>query len=82
VLETTWEEEMAEHLGYDSHDPANRNQGTVWSGTLQPGRARFRDRIGEYWARIGHGSGVITFSSTRFAAHELAAHKALRQIAL
>jgi putative transposase len=32
VLETTWEEEMAEHLGYDSHDPTGRNRGNVWSG--------------------------------------------------
>ena len=28
VLETALEEEMAEHLGYDKHDPVGRNRGT------------------------------------------------------
>ena len=27
VLETALEEEMAEHLGYDKHDPVGRNRG-------------------------------------------------------
>ena len=36
----------------------------------------------EYWARIGHGSGLINFSGARFVAHEVSPDKALRYIAL
>ena len=32
VLETALEEEMAEHLGYDKHDPVGRNQGNPRNG--------------------------------------------------
>ena len=32
VLETALEEEMAEHLGYDRHDPAGRNRGNSRNG--------------------------------------------------
>jgi putative transposase len=32
VLETALEEEMAEHLGYDKHDPAGRNRGNSRNG--------------------------------------------------
>jgi putative transposase len=32
VIETALEEEMAEHLGYDKHDPAGRNRGTPATG--------------------------------------------------
>ena len=33
VLETALDEEMAEHLGYDKHDPAGRNLGNSRNGT-------------------------------------------------
>lgn len=33
VLETALEEEMAEHLGYDKHDPAGRNGQNSRNGT-------------------------------------------------
>ena len=33
VLETALEEEMAEHLGYDKHDPAGRGSGNSRNGT-------------------------------------------------
>jgi hypothetical protein len=36
----------------------------------------------EYWARIGHGSGLINFNGARFAAHEVTPDKARRVIAL
>jgi len=36
----------------------------------------------QYWARIGHGSGLINFSRARFVAHEVVPDKALRHIAL
>jgi len=32
VLETALEEEMAEHLGYDKHDPVGRNHGNSRNG--------------------------------------------------
>jgi putative transposase len=32
VLGTAVEEEMAEHLGYDRHDPVGRNRGSSRSG--------------------------------------------------
>ena len=32
VLEVVLEEEMAEHLGYDKHDPAGRNRGNSRNG--------------------------------------------------
>ncbi len=32
VLETAWEAEMSEHLGYDKHDPAGRNRGNSRNG--------------------------------------------------
>jgi transposase-like protein len=32
VLETALEEEMADHLGYEKHDPAGRNRGIFRSG--------------------------------------------------
>src|SRR5687767_10347375 len=32
VIETALEEEMAEHLGYDKHDPAGRNRGNSRNG--------------------------------------------------
>ncbi len=32
VLETALEEEMAEHLGYDKHDPVGRNRGNSRNG--------------------------------------------------
>jgi len=32
VLETALEEELAEHLGYDKHDPAGRNRGNSRNG--------------------------------------------------
>ena len=32
VLETALEEEMAEHLGYDKHDPVGRNLGNSRNG--------------------------------------------------
>jgi putative transposase len=32
VLETALEEELAEHLGYDNHDPAGRNRGNSRNG--------------------------------------------------
>jgi transposase-like protein len=32
VLETALEEELSEHLGYDKHDPAGRNQGNSRNG--------------------------------------------------
>src|SRR3954469_19133537 len=32
VLETAVNEEMAEHLGYDKHDPAGRNRGNSRNG--------------------------------------------------
>ena len=32
VMETALEEEMAEHLGYDKHDPAGRNRGNSRNG--------------------------------------------------
>jgi putative transposase len=32
VLETALEEEMAEHLGFDRHDPAGRNWGNSRNG--------------------------------------------------
>jgi putative transposase len=33
VLETALEAEMAEHLGYDKHDPMGRNGGNSRNGT-------------------------------------------------
>jgi|SRR4051794_32028942 len=33
VLETALEAELAEHLGYDKHDPAGRNRGNSRNGT-------------------------------------------------
>ena len=33
VLETALEAEMAEHLGYDKHDPTGRNGGNSRNGT-------------------------------------------------
>src|SRR3954449_4482076 len=33
VLETALEEEMADHLGYDKHDPVGRNRGNSRNGT-------------------------------------------------
>jgi putative transposase len=33
VLETALEEEVAEHLGYDKHDPAGRDSGNSRNGT-------------------------------------------------
>ena len=33
VIETALDEEMAEHLGYDKHDPAGRNRGNSRNGT-------------------------------------------------
>ena len=33
VLETALEEEMAEHLGYDKHDPVGRNHGNSRNGS-------------------------------------------------
>jgi transposase-like protein len=32
VIESALEEEMAEHLGYDKHDPAGRNRGNSRNG--------------------------------------------------
>ena len=32
VLETALDEEMAEHLGYDKHDPVGRNRGNSRNG--------------------------------------------------
>ena len=32
VIETALEEEMAEHLGYDKHDPVGRNRGNSRNG--------------------------------------------------
>src|SRR6187455_1277016 len=32
VIETALDEEMAEHLGYDKHDPAGRNRGNSRNG--------------------------------------------------
>lgn len=39
------EEEMAEHLGYDKHDPAGRNRGNSRNGT------RTKTVLTEHWAR-------------------------------
>jgi putative transposase len=36
VIETALEEELAEHLGYDKHDPVGRNRGN--SPSSSPGR--------------------------------------------
>ena len=33
VIETVLDEEMAEHLGYDKHDPMGRNRGNSRNGT-------------------------------------------------
>ena len=33
VLETALDEELAEHLGYDKHDPVGRNGGNSRNGT-------------------------------------------------
>ena len=33
VLETALDEEMADHLGYDKHDPVGRNSGNSRNGT-------------------------------------------------
>ena len=33
VIETALDEEMAEHLGYDKHDPMGRNRGNSRNGT-------------------------------------------------
>jgi putative transposase len=33
VLETALDEELAEHLGYDKHDPGGRNGGNSRNGT-------------------------------------------------
>ena len=35
VLETALEEEMADHLGYDKHDPAGRDGGNSRNGTRE-----------------------------------------------
>jgi hypothetical protein len=35
----------------------------------------------DYWARIGHGAGVINFDDTRFAAHKIPSDKAYREVA-
>ena len=34
VIETAFEEEMAEHLGYDKHDPVGRNRGDSRNGNV------------------------------------------------
>jgi transposase-like protein len=48
VLETALDAEMAEHLGYDKHDPAGRNGGNLRNGTraktVLPRSARSRSR--------------------------------------
>ena len=49
VIETALDEEMAEHLGYDKHDPAGRNRGNSRNGTraktvLTDAAARSRSR--------------------------------------
>lgn len=45
VLETVLEAEMAEHLGYDKHDPAGRGSGNFRNGTRTKTGAD-RDRPG------------------------------------
>ena len=48
VLETALEEEMADHLGYDKHDPVGRNRGNSRNGVraktvlTEIGRSRSR----------------------------------------
>jgi putative transposase len=44
VLETALEEEMAEHLGYDKHDPAGRNRGNSRNGIGQAATAVVQHR--------------------------------------
>jgi hypothetical protein len=34
----------------------------------------------DYWARLGHGAGVINFDTTRFAAREISPAKALQGV--
>ena len=40
VIETALDEEIAEHLGYDKHDPVGRNGATPETGTGQDGADR------------------------------------------
>ena len=44
VLETALEEELAEHLGYDKHDPAGRNRGNSRNGIGQAATAVVQHR--------------------------------------
>ena len=60
VIETALDEEMAEHLGYDKHDPEGRNRGNSRNGkrsktVVTDNRARSRSRC----------RGTVTAASSR-----------------
>jgi Putative FMN-binding domain len=57
--------------------------GVTLLGHLRAERERpiFESEARAYWARIGHGAGLINFDSTRFAAHEILPDKARREVA-
>ena len=63
-----------------SHIPVILDRGGEPGATLlgRFARANFETEARDYWARIGHGAGVINFDSTRFAAHEIPPDKARR----
>jgi hypothetical protein len=52
--------------------------GFLYIRGAEPERPDFETEVRDYWARIGHGAGVINFDSTRFAAHEIQPDKVRR----
>jgi hypothetical protein len=60
--------------------PTNFGVGSSYSNR-PPERPIFETEARDYWARIGHGAGVINFDSTRFAGHEIPPDKARREVA-